>query len=223
MRLLSYPLGPRHPHLPEQPPGGFRSVSEISKGGVANWLEFTTINHNGTHVDVPYHYWDAGPTLTDLPMETWVFDHPLLIDVPEGDGELIRGADLAPYADRFAGADLLLVRTGFGRYRVTDRERFGRRAPGFHPDCADVLLAPTSTLRAVAFDFASASSPVHMDEGNAFHREVLGTTGRGRYLLIVEDARIDPDLTPADLRRVLVVPLFLTGADAAPCTLIAES
>ena len=222
MRLLSFPLGPESPTFLDNPPVVFREVSAISKDGVANWFEFTTINHNGTHVDLPFHYWDQGPRVTDLSIDDYIFNRPLLIDVPKGDGELIHGVDLAPYADRFAAADLLLLRTGYGQYRSTDRERFGRRAPGFHPDCADVLLAPSSRLRAVAFDFASASSPVHMDEGNAFHREVLGTTGRGRYLLIIEDARIDPDLTQADVRRVFVVPLFLTGADAAPCTLIAE-
>ena len=72
-------------------------------------------------------------------------------------------------------------------------------------------------------DLPSASSPLHLEEGNAFHREVLGTTGRGPTLFLVEDCRLDPDLTQAELRRVLVVPLLLDNLDAAQCTILAEA
>jgi len=222
MRLLSYPLGPNTPTFLDNPPVTVRQVSSIAAGDHANWCEITTINHNGTHVDAPFHFWQEGPRLTDLPLETFVFNKPLLLDIPKSDGELITAADLAPHAGAFAESDLLLVRTGFARHRESDPSRYGRRAPGFHPSAADVLLAPTSSLRALAMDIPSASSPLHTDEGGAFHQETLGTSGRGRYILLIEDVRIDPDLTPADLGRVLVVPLFLDNLDAAPCTILAE-
>lgn len=222
MRLLSYSLGPETPTFLDNPPVTVRQVSSLAEGGVANWFEITTINHNGTHVDAPWHYWQEGPHLTDLPLDAFVFTRPLLLDLPKDDGELITAADLAPHGDAFAQSDLLLVRTGFARHRTSDPARYGRRAPGFHPSAADILLAPSSTLRAIGMDIPSASSPLHLDEGNAFHREVLGTSGRGRYLLLIEDVRLDPDLAQADLGRVLLVPLFLQDLDAAPCTILAE-
>lgn len=223
MRLLSYPLGPETPTFLENPPVTFKQVCSVAEGGVANWYEINTINHNGTHIDVPFHYWQDGPTLTDLPLDDFIFTQPFLVDIPKGDGELIRKADLEPYAEALSNADLLLIRTGTGSYRNEDPVRYGRRSPGFYVDAAEALLAPTSSLRAVAFDFPSASSPMWLDEGNEFHREILGATGRGRYLLLIEDARIDADLEQSDLRRVLVAPLFLTNLDAAPCTILAES
>jgi kynurenine formamidase len=202
----------------------FRQISSIAEGGVANWFEFTTINHNGTHLDAPFHYWQDGPHLTDFPIDDFVFTSPLLVDIAKEDGEFIRAADLAPYAEAFKRADALILRTGYAqRYRASDPQRYGRRAPGFHPDAADVLLAPDSQLRAILMDLPSASSPMHLDEGNAFHREVLGTTGRGRTLFLVEDCRLDPDLTQAELRRVLVVPLLLDNLDAAQVTILAEA
>lgn len=222
MRLLSYSLGPETPTFLDNPPVIFRQVSSILEGGISNWYEITTINHNGTHIDVPFHFWQNGPRLTDFTIEDFVFSHPLLIDIPKGDGELIRSSDLAPYKLQFAESDLLLIRTGAGRYRDTDPVRYGRRSPGFHPDAADVLLSSSSRLRALAFDFPSAASPLRIDEGVKFHQEVLGQTGRARYLFLIEDARIDAALSQTDLRRVLVVPLFLTNLDAAPCTVIAE-
>jgi kynurenine formamidase len=202
----------------------FRQISSIAEGGVANWFEFTTINHNGTHLDAPFHYWQDGPHLTDFPIDDFVFTSPLLVDIAKEDGEFIRAADLAPYAAGFKSADALVLRTGYAqRCRASDPQRYGRRAPGFHPDAADVLLAPGSGLRAILMDLPSASSPMHLDEGNAFHRAVLGTTGRGRTLFLVEDCRLDPDLTQAELRRVLVVPLLLDNLDAAQVTILAEA
>lgn len=223
MKLLSYPLGPETPTFLENPPVRVRQVSSIAEGGVANWFEVTTINHNGTHVDAPFHYWQDGPRLADLALEEFVFTSPLLIDLPKNDGELITAVDLAPYAGDFARADLLLVRSGFAALcRESDPQRYGRRAPGFHPSAAEVLLAPGSKLRAIVMDFPSANSPLHLDEGNQFHREVLGATGRGRYLLLVEDARLEATLVQADLGRVLVVPIFYNNLDAAQCTILAE-
>lgn len=213
MRLLSYPLGAETPTFLDNPPVTVRQVSSIAAGANVNRFEVTTINHNGTHVDAPYHFWQKGPQLTDLPLDAFVFTRPLLVDITKADGELISAADLAPDADRFAAADLLLVCTGFGRHRASESVRYGRRAPGVQPDAADVLLAP-STLHALAMDVSRASSPTRLDEGRRFHQEILGTTGRGRYLLLAEDIRLDPELTQADLGRVLVVPLFLL--DDAP-------
>lgn len=223
MRLLSYPFGPSTPPFLENPPISFHQVSSIKDGDVANWFEIKTINHNGTHVDVPYHYWEEGPSLTDLSIDDFVFEHPLLLDVPKADGELITKDDLAPHSAEFGQSDLLLIRTGYAElYRSSEPKRYGTKAPGFHPNAADVLLSPDSKLRGILMDIPSASSPLHLEIGNDFHRGVLGATGKKRYLFLVEDGKLDANLEPSDLWRVLVVPLFWEKLDASPCTVIAE-
>ncbi len=223
IKLLSYPLGSNTPTFGENPPVTVKQLSSIAEGGVANWFEITTINHNGTHIDAPFHFWQDGPTLTDIPIHEFIFDNPLLIDIPKTDAELITRDDLRPFADAFAQADLLLIRTGFRKYRDTEPQRYGKQAPGFHSNAADVLMAESSTLRGLAMDIPSANAYMHMDEGIAFHQEVLGTTGRGSYIFLIEDVKIDHDLTQEDLKRVLVIPTWLHQMDAAPCTIIAES
>jgi kynurenine formamidase len=223
MRLLSYPLSPLTPTFLENPTVIFKQVSDIEQGGVANWFEIKTINHNGTHVDVPYHYWAKGKTLTDYSIADFIFERPFLVDLPKSDGELITKKDLISYASSFKDADLVLIRTGYAdRYRSTDPVRYGNKAPGFNADAAEVLLADNSALRAVIMDFPSASSPLHLDTGNDFHREALGATGRNKHLFLIEDAKLDTDLSPQDLKRIFVVPLFLEGLDASQCTIIAE-
>lgn len=226
-RLLSYPLGPDTPTYGANPPVRMTVLADIERGDVANWLEITTINHNGTHIDAPFHFNPNGKRLTDLDVNELCFSTPCLIDVPKSDGVLITANDLQPYETVLNEADLLLLRTGWANaHRAKDPKRFGQQAPGFDSSVGHYLLNET-TVRAVAMDLPSATSPVvgHAnDEGLEFHRIVLGT-GREpseRYILLVEDVRLEPDLSTNDLKRVLVVPLWLQDADAAPVTILAE-
>ena len=226
--LLSHPLGPNTPTFGDNPPVELAVASSIAKGGVANWLELKTINHNGTHIDAPYHFSRKGKRLTDLDINELVFKAPVIVDIPKADGQLITADDLRQHDEAMAEADLLLLRTGWGaRHRSTDPARYGRRAPGFAASAGYHLLNEQPSLRAVAMDLPSAASPVNgqpNDEGLEFHRIVLGTyrNPNERYLLLIEDVRIEPNLDVTQLERIIVAPLWLEAADAAPATILAE-
>ena len=58
-------------------------------------------------------------------------------------------------------------------------------------------------------------------EGIRCHQALLGF-GRedGRRILIIEDLNLPLDLPPP--KRVIALPLFITGVDSAPCTVVAE-
>ena len=227
-KRLSYPLGPTTPTYGDNPPVRFTVLADMARGDVANWLEVTTINHSGTHIDAPYHFNPRGKRITDLTMNELAFTAPRLIDVPKGDGELVNAHDLQAHHADVGVADLLLVRTGWATaHRAGDPERFGLQAPGFDSSAGRYLLEETS-VRALAMDVPSAASPVAgvpNDEGLEFHRIVLGTGKKAeeRYILLIEDVQLEPELEQSDLRRVLVVPLFLQAADAAPVTILAEA
>ena len=226
--LLSYPLSSNTPTFGDNPPTEITSVSSMAAGGVANWLELKTINHNGTHIDAPYHFSPNGKRLTDLDINQFVFTSPALVSIPKEDGELVTADDLSKYGETMAEADLLFLRTDWGhQYRSTNPTRYGRRAPGFDTSAGQYLLDEQPSLKAIAMDLPSAASPVSgrpNEEGLEFHRIVLGTyrSPDERYLLLIEDVRIDPDLDVAQFERVIVAPLWLEGADAAPVTILAE-
>ena len=228
LKLLSYPLGESTPPYGDNPPVRITHLAEIESGDVANWLELTTINHSGTHIDAPFHFNLEGKRLTDLDINDLRFDAPLLVDLPKHDGELIRADDLQPFADKLKSTDLLLVRTGWAQnYRQQEPGRFGRNAPGFASNAGNFLLDETS-VQAVAMDIPSAASPVAgtaNDEGLEFHRIVLGTgkAPHERYVLLIEDVKLDPDLSLQGNERIMVVPLWLENADAAPVTMILEA
>jgi arylformamidase len=226
--LLSFPLGPTTPTYGDNPAVTLTSQSRIKDGGIANWVELTTINHNGTHIDAPYHFNDAGKRLTDFDINDFIFTRPVIIDIPKHDGELITASDLELQAGNIGGADLLLVRTGWAhRHRKSDPKRYGRQAPGFGTSAGYYLLEKQPGIRAIAMDLPSAASPVegtpHM-EGLEFHRIVLGTNRPAGepFVFLIEDVRLDPDLEGQRIARVLVVPLWLENADAAPVTILAE-
>lgn len=226
--LLSYPLGPTTPTYDNNTPVKVTRTSRIADGRTSNWVTLETINHNGTHLDAPYHFNDQGNRLTDLDINEFVFIRPALLDIPKNDGELITQADLAAQADAIAQADLLLIRTGWAtQCRQSDPVRFGKQAPGFAASAGRYLIETQPSVRAIVMDMPSAASPFNAqmkEEGREFHRIVLGTYGNpdDRYIFLVEDARIDPDLNGAALKRVIVAPLWLQDADAAPVTILAE-
>ncbi len=218
--ILSHPLSPATPTWLDNPRVVRRAYTRIDDGEVCNQTVYETLTHNGTHVDASYHFDNAGRRITDYPPESWLFTTPVVVDVARQDGELIRAAELEPLSSTIAGADLVLFRTGFEQMRG-DAVRFGTRAPGFAADAASVLRS-FSGLRAIGMDFPSASSPLHLDEGVAFHQAVLAdqpATSGTRGILLIEDMHLNQDLD--GMEWVLVAPLMLDGADGSQVTVFA--
>ena len=76
-------------------------------------------------------------------------------------------------------------------------------------------------MKGVAIDAVSIGAPDFRDELRETYRILTGV-GRtdGRFLLILEDLRIDPDMDRA--RRIYAWPLQIEGSDGSPCTIVAE-
>jgi kynurenine formamidase len=222
VRLLSYPLGPMSAAFPGTSTPVFQETSRIERGDHSNWITFTTHNHASTHVDGPWHFNPQGRRITELDPAEFVFDAPRLIDVPRSDDELIGAAELEPHLTAIRDSDLLLVRTGYAaRWRATDLERYRAHSPGFHRSAGELLLREAPRLRAVAMDLLSPTCSAQPEEGLEFHRVMLGRRATDRYVLLVEDSRIDADLRQEDLGRVIAAPLLLEGQDGGQVTMIA--
>ncbi len=222
LMALSYPLAPGAPVYPGNEPVQVTQVSSIEDGASANTFRLCTLNHNGSHVDAPRHFNPLGPLAAELPLEAFVFDRPVVADVPKGPEELIAAADLRAVISPSTEADLLLLRTGFGRLRATDPQAYAERNPSLHPSAAAYIMDELSSVRAVGLDTISASSIHHRQEGREAHRILTGV-GRqdGRFVLIYEDLRLPAALSTFP-RRVWALPLVIEGADSAPCVVVAE-
>ena len=220
--VLSWPLRADAPVWPGNPPAADLELTDsIARGHGSNATVLRLFSHSGTHVDTPWHFNPDGPAGWQLPIETYVFDSPVLVEVPKPEGGFIRREDLGPHGDAIRHADLLLVRTGWSEHRSTDGERYVERGPLLHPDAARWLIDEHSPLRGIAVDAVSIGSPVDRDASAETHRILTGV-GRndGRFVLIYEDVRIPVEAASAT--RVYAWPLMVAGADGSPVTMVAE-
>lgn len=83
------------------------------------------------------------------------------------------------------------------------------------------LIEQCPQLKGVAIDAISIGAPNFLTETIETH-QILTGVGRadGRFLLILEDLQIDPDLGQAS--RIYAWPLFIEESDGSPCTIVAE-
>lgn len=218
--LLSYPLGVHTPVYKDNPPVVIEQQSSIDQGDPYNQFIISSLNHNGTHIDAPWHFNPKGRKISEIPIDEFIFTHPVIIDIPKRDDELITKVDLVPYEHQIAGADLLLIRTGFGSIRSSDPERYANHNPGLSASAAQYLMIFDS-LRAIGIDMISAGAANHPEEAVAFHQTILGK-GRvdGRYIMVIEDLNLNQDLS--NIQKVYAIPLYIEGVDSSFATVFTE-
>ncbi|MCL6658719.1 cyclase family protein [Paenibacillus amylolyticus] len=219
--LLSYPLSVNTPVYKDNPPVEIQQQSSIDQGDLYNQFIITSLDHNGTHIDGPWHFNPQGLKISEIPIDYFIFTHPTILDIPKDDDELITKADLEPYEHQIAGSDLLLIRTGFGNFRSSDSVRYSDHNPGFAADAANYLMVFDS-LRAVGMDMISSGSVIHVDEAITFHQIMLGK-GRvdGKFILLIEDMNLNHDLS--EIEKIYAVPLYIEGVDSSFSTVFTEA
>lgn len=188
-----------------------RTTSSIREGKNSNSQRWELTNHIGTHVDMPRHFIEQGPTVDHFEASQWVFHKPYLWLRPTAPNTLIDtgGCEHIPHA-----CDLLLIKTGFEAYRQT--RPYWEQNPGLTPELGQWLKTYRPNVQALGFDFLSASAFQHRDVGREAHRVFLAAPS----ILLFEDMRLSGlKCTP---HRVIALPLRVEGADGSPVTVIAE-
>jgi len=176
--------------------------------------------HTGTHIDTPYHVDANGAKLGAFGIEDFVFDQPVLLDIPKGDLEKIAVEDLKPHEKQLSQADLLLVYTGFSKWRSEEPERYMIKQPGFSQDAAEYLMG-FSSLRCVGADTMGIEN---IPEGRASsppfpaHRTFL--LAREKFL-ILEDPNLAP-LVGKSMKQAFLIPLLLPDVEAMTVTAFAD-
>lgn len=191
------------------------ALSRISEGDTANTVRLILPNHLGTHVDAPRHFAEEGKTLSEYPAPFWVFEHPVLLDVPGEEGHLVSPEDVAGRLPE--ETDLLLLRTGFERVR--GQEAYWAKNPGISPELGGWLRANYPTVRAIGMDVISVTSRLHRIEGREAHRALLDPDRPGEPVLAIEDMALAR--ATGRLSRVVVAPLRVQRGDGGPCTVFA--
>jgi arylformamidase len=217
---LSYDLDSNAPGWPGNPKLEAHRTTSIDNGDLVNHTLFTLFTHFGSHLDTALHWTQHGKAVTDLPIDAFIYEKPVVIDIPKGAEEMISADEIRAHLPALVGCDCLLIRTGFSRFRTNDPQLYSAQGPALSPEAARFVLDAIPTLRAIGADFISIASPAHIEEAIETHRILLGYYDSSRWVVILEDFRLDLDLT--GLKRLFALPLFLQGAEGSPCTIVAE-
>lgn len=219
-QILSYPIRENQPTWPGNPTFHLESRGSIAAGGKANTCTIHLFNHYGTHLDGPLHFNGNGIPLDQIPFDRYFFQKPLVVDIPKGPGEKILPEDLLPHKENLEAADLLLIRTGFWKYRIEQPQVYENNGPGVSSQLARYFQEEMSQLKAVALDFVSLASYSDRTDGDLAHQTMLGMF-HSRYICIIEDVNMR-GLPEGFLKRAAAVPLIMEGIDSSPVTMWAE-
>ena len=219
-RRLSYTLNVRDHAFPGAPTMRIEPFESMQKGDRLNTYNVTLFNHFGTHMDGPNHFNGQGRQLYELELSTFIFEKPLLVDIPKGRGELVEPEELMRFDGAIRAADLLLVRSGFSAMRASDNRAYSEEGPAISARAAELIVERYQNLKAVGMDWISLSSPLHLEDGIRAHQIMLGKTG-AEPVLIIEDIDLS-GLDPDTLETVFALPLFIEGIDSAPVTILAK-
>ncbi|EEQ60080.1 putative cyclase [Clostridiales bacterium 1_7_47FAA] len=219
-QLLSYPIKQKQPAWPGNPTFSLEPYNSISSGDIANTCTIHLFNHYGTHLDGPMHFYDKGVSLDKLPMERFFYHNPLLIDIPKKPGEKIIPEDIIPYERELKKADLLLIRTGFWKYRLDQPETYEQNGPAISSSTARYFQDNHLHLKAVALDFISLASYSDTLDGDLAHQIMLGMY-HDNFICIIEDVNMK-GLPSGFMKKTAAVPLIIEGIDSSPITMWAE-
>lgn len=185
-----------------------KKVKSIEKGDSCNKTYWSFPAHTGTHIDAPRHFLDKGRTISNLMPRDLFFKKICLIEVKNTKpGDIINEKDLSYIKD----CELLFIKTGFEKHR--NKALYWKNSPALDDKLAGWLRKICPSLRALGIDFISISSLKDRKLGRKAHKAFLGDN-----ILLIEDMKLSSLKGSPD--SVIIAPLILEEADAAPCTVL---
>ena len=219
---LSYPINKEMPRYPGSPKPEIIPVTRMSQNNHSNTTVIKIYTHGGTHVDAPFHFYDKGKTIEQIPIEDFVYEHPLIIQKESKKSQLIEVEDLKQYNQKLYTADILFFYTGYCNLR-NKPELYVDDFPSISEETAKFIRTELLNVKAIAIDTSSIESATLAPKtGRIVHRTLLdGDLYHTRPLLIYEDVNIG-EILDKDIKRIYAFPLRLTGLDASPVNIVAE-
>ncbi len=192
--------------------------SDISKGDIANDSSINSTVHIGTHIDMPYHFFEDGQTIEDFDINYFRFKNILFIDmIPEN---IIIKDDLIEILESKSDKqsyDMLIVKTGICNSR--DKKSFWETNYGFNPSIAKYLREKFPNIRVIGFDSISVSSFSDRMLGREAHKAFLNSK---EPILLLEDMDLTQLNKDSNILQLDIAPLRIAKCDGLPCTIIAE-
>jgi kynurenine formamidase len=205
---LAQPLFEGCPAFPGDPKVRVRAIRSIDEHGFSlEGIHMAT--HSGTHVDAPRHllHIDRG-AITDYRPDHFVGPCVVADLRAKGDDDEIVAEDFEPYRDLLEPGDILLLATGWPRFRGKDADRWMNHSPYLTQAGAEWICA--RGLKGVGIDHFTIGTTLEQ-----FDRPPHETLLR-RRIWIAEDLVIPDELLDRRKWLYVGVPLKIEGASGAP-------
>jgi len=206
---LALPLFDGCPVYPGDPKVRVHRVKDIDSDGYR--LESISLgSHAGTHVDAPNHmlHMDRG-SVTDFRPDHFVGPCVVVDLRAKEDDDEILPEDLEPYRDRIEMGSVLLLATGWMRYRGVDEDRWRDHSPYLSLEGAEWLCA--RGVKGVGIDHFTIGTTLERFDRPP-HEALLR-----RRIWIAENLVIPEELLePGKTWLYVGVPLKIEGAGGAP-------
>ena len=169
-------------------------------------VQFST--HCFTHIEVPYHHWEAGADLADFPLQDLLGTAVVLDFSRKQHGEAITLAEVQVHRDRLQDVDMIFLRTDMDQYF------FGERWND----------QPWLTEEALAWLVAQGPTVIGTDAAGF---EVPGTDHQPNHLTMFKNglAMVESCTNLAAIGEqrvtVFILPLPIVGVEACPVRIIA--
>ena len=206
---LTHPIEHGSLGYPGDPAAEIAPLGSISSVGY-NTTRISLSSHHGTHLDAPFHFFDEGKTLDQLPLE-WFYGPARVVDLAPSTalepGTEITRAMLEPFAEAFQPGARVLLRTGWD-------QRFG--TPEFYEEHPSLALdaarwIASRRIRLLGVDMPSPSlDPIQV------HRVFLA---EGSEIVLVE-ALANLHMLPGQV-IFCAFPLKIIGGDGSPVRAVA--
>ncbi len=211
--FLSYLLDENTPTYGDRNKFEQMKKSDISKGDIANDTTISTTVHIGTHIDMPYHFYENGQTIEDYDAVFWRFLNPLFIEI-EQDNLIINEKIVDKLRTiKNTGYDILIIKTGICNLR--GEEDFWKSNYGFHGDIYDFLIDKFPSVRVIGFDSISVSSFANRMIGREAHKRFLNPK---QPILLLEDMDLRDVSERTQFQELIIAPLRIANCDGLPCT-----
>lgn len=219
---LSYHLEEDMPIYPGSPIEEIIPITRMKQGDPSNTTIFKHFLHNGTHVDAPFHFYDKGKTIEQIPIENFIYNNPLIIKKELKKSELLKLEDLRQFEPAIFHADILFFYTGYGKKR-NEPDLYTDDFPAISEEVAKFIRTELLNVKAVAIDVLSIESAIIGPKTDfKVHKTLLdGALYHTRPVLIFEDVNIGLILDK-DIKKIYAFPLRLTGLDGSPVNIVAE-
>ena len=206
---LTHPLEHGMPAFPGDPEPAIEPLDTLEGAGY-NTTRISMSSHTGTHLDVPFHFFDDGKTLEQV--EIGRFHGPAVLVDLAAEGALAPGTRLSRetlerHTELFRPGARILYRTGWDK-------RFG--SGDFFEGYPSLTLEAASWIASRRIGLLGMDTPSPSEDFAEVHRVLLGPEAE---IIVVESLANLDQLPPAFTLSCL--PLPFRGRDGSPVRAVA--